>query len=86
VLGCTHYPLLKGVISKIMGDDVTLIDSACETASDVKKALMQYGIENNSPKPLRIFYVTDAPERFIKVGERFLDEQILNISKIEIGG
>ncbi|MBS1111840.1 MAG: murI [Nitrospirae bacterium] len=86
VLGCTHYPLLKGVISKIMGDDVMLIDSACETVSEVKKTLIQYGIENNSLDPLRMFYVTDAPERFIKVGERFLEQNILNISKIEIGG
>ncbi|MEW6714093.1 MAG: glutamate racemase [Nitrospirota bacterium] len=86
VLGCTHYPLLKGVISEIMGDGVTLIDSACETANDAKKALMQYNMENNSSDPLRMFYVTDAPERFIKVGERFLEQNILNISKIEIGG
>jgi glutamate racemase len=86
VLGCTHYPLLKGVISEIMGDDVTLIDSACETANDAKKALMQYNMENNSSEPVRMFYVTDAPERFIKVGERFLEQNILNISKIEIGG
>lgn len=86
VLGCTHYPLLKGVISNIMGDDVTLIDSACETVNEVKKVLIQYGMENNSSEPLRIFYVTDAPERFIKVGERFLEQNILNISKIEIGG
>jgi glutamate racemase len=86
VLGCTHYPLLKGVISEVMGGDVELIDSACETAGEVKKALIQKGMENNSSAPLREFYVTDAPERFIKVGERFLGEDIIHISKIEIGG
>ena len=39
VLGCTHYPLLTGVISYVMGEDVTLVSSAEETAKDVYRAL-----------------------------------------------
>ncbi len=87
VLGCTHYPLLKGVISQIMGDEIELIDSAHETVLEVKSALIQYGMEGASlSQPLWKFYVTDAPGRFIKVGERFLDQKIEHIEKIYNGG
>ncbi|MBI4847870.1 MAG: glutamate racemase [Nitrospirae bacterium] len=87
VLGCTHYPLLKGVISRIMGENITLIDSARETVIEVKKALLQYGIEGNSLSgPLWTYYVTDSPERFIKVGERFLSRKIEQIENINVGG
>lgn len=44
VLGCTHYPLLKGIIQKVMGDNVRLIDSAEETASEVKEVLLGLNI------------------------------------------
>ncbi len=87
VLGCTHYPLLKDVIAGVMGADIALIDSAQETVKELRRTLIQYGIENTShTEPLRRFYVTDAPERFIKVGERFLGEKIEHIEKINIGG
>ena len=87
VLGCTHYPLLKGVISGVMGDGIALIDSAQETVKEIKETLLRYGIEGSSSSaPQRMFYVTDSPERFIKVGERFLDQKIVNIEKINIGG
>ncbi len=39
VLGCTHYPLLKGILAAVMGDDVSLIDSAIETAGEIEKIL-----------------------------------------------
>ncbi|WP_246858389.1 glutamate racemase [Citricoccus sp. SGAir0253] len=45
VLGCTHYPLLTGVISLVMGEDVTLVSSAEETAKDVYRALVRHGLE-----------------------------------------
>jgi glutamate racemase len=87
VLGCTHYPLLKEVISTVMGDNIVLVDSARETAKEIKKTLIQHGMENTIPPgPQRRFYVTDSPERFIKVGERFLEEKIEHIEKINIGG
>lgn len=87
VLGCTHYPLLKGVISRVMGEGVTLIDSAVETVREIKAVLIRSGMERNSPTlPLRRFYVTDAPERFIRVGERFLGQRIDDIEKIDVGG
>ncbi len=87
VLGCTHYPLLKGVISRVVGDDIVLIDSAQETVKEIKETLLRYGLESTSPSHLQqIFYVTDAPERFIKVGERFMGKKIDHIEIINIGG
>ncbi len=85
VLGCTHYPLLKPVISEFMGPGVVLIDSAAETAREVGEQLRREGIESASAgAPLREFYVTDGPEGFRAVGERFLGRFIGNISKVQL--
>jgi glutamate racemase len=87
VLGCTHYPLLKGVISRVVGDDIVLIDSAQETVKEIKETLLRYGLESISPSDQQQkFYVTDSPERFIKVGERFMGKKIDHIEIIKIGG
>ncbi|HXL99339.1 MAG TPA: glutamate racemase [Rhizomicrobium sp.] len=73
VLGCTHFPALKSVIAKIAGDDVLLVDSAATTASAVEIKLRDAGLANMSgKKPLHAFLVTDAPDRFARVGEIFL--------------
>jgi glutamate racemase len=86
LLGCTHYPLLKDTLSKVMGDGVTLVDSAIETAKKVKRILNKYQMENNGEKkPGREFFVTDSPERFLKVGEKFLGQKIEYIEKVEVG-
>jgi glutamate racemase len=85
VLGCTHYPLLKGVISSVMGEDVTLIDSAVEVAKEIKKILKTVDSKSkHQENPLREFYVTDSPERFVKVGELFLENKIEHIEKISV--
>jgi glutamate racemase len=85
VLGCTHYPLLKGVISKIMGKDVTLIDSAVEVAREIKEILEAADLRReHKENPSRKFYVTDSPERFTKVGERFLEDRIEHIEMIKL--
>ncbi len=86
VLGCTHYPLLKKVIAGVMEEGVRLIDSAVETSHEVKTILK--GINLNREQkgmPLREFYVTDSPERFLKVGENFLGQKVEHIEKIEVG-
>jgi len=83
VLGCTHYPVLKHVIQDVM--PVTLIDSAVETARELKKILKENNLLNNSnSSPKREFFVTDYPEKFREVGERFLGQPIENITKIAI--
>ncbi|MCG2813133.1 MAG: glutamate racemase, partial [Thermodesulfovibrionales bacterium] len=85
VLGCTHYPLLKKVISEVMGSDIRLIDSAVETAKRTAEILKKDGMERRvKERPSRGFYVTDSPERFVKVGERFLQQKIERIEKIEL--
>jgi glutamate racemase len=85
VLGCTHYPLLKGTISSVMGDSVTLIDSAIETARVSKHLLESNGLlRKSNPSPRRRFYVTDSPERFRHLGEKFLGSPLELVEKIEL--
>ena len=73
VLGCTHFPVLKGVIANIAGDDVVLVDSAAATAAAVEVKLRDAGLANASgAAPSHAFLVTDAPDRFARVGEIFL--------------
>jgi glutamate racemase len=85
VLGCTHYPLLKRVIAKIMGKEVKLIDSAEETAREVKKILMEERLLKKPNKAsFRRFYVSDIPDRFVEVGERFLKDKITEVERVDI--
>ena len=85
VLGCTHYPLLKGIINDVMGDGITLIDSAVETARIIGDILKREGLlRRNNASPERKFFVTDTPDRFRKVGERFLGHKIEYIERVEI--
>jgi len=87
VLGCTHYPLLKKVIAEVMGGWVRLIDSAIETAYEIKTTLEMLGLNREqNGVPSREFFVTDSAERFLKVSEKFLGQKIENIEKIEVGG
>ncbi len=86
VLGCTHYPLLKDVISKIMGEKVRLIDSAIETARAIENVLAASSLKRaEAGIGLHAFYVTDSPDKFVDVGERFLGKKIDSIKKIELG-
>jgi glutamate racemase len=86
VLGCTHYPLLKKVISRVMGRPVVLVDSAIETAIEVEKILSKNDLlKKTNIKRTMQFYVTDSPERFLQIGERFLGHKINKIEKVLIG-
>jgi len=78
VLGCTHYPLLTGVISLVMGDDVTLINSAEETAKDVYRVLTRNGLvrADDAPPPDHRFLATGDPESFARLGRRFLGPEL----------
>jgi glutamate racemase len=85
VLGCTHYPLLKGILSQVMGGNVNLIDSAIETAGEIRTVLQNLSLLNPSGEGvIREFYVTDSPEKFKTFGERFLGETIEYIKKIKL--
>jgi glutamate racemase len=83
VLGCTHYPLLKGVISRVMGDGVVLVDSATETAAEVKDTLASAGLLSGSDSGGEIYvYLSDIPYRFREVGERFLGRPIEYVEQV----
>lgn len=83
ILGCTHYPLLKKAIKKFMGGGVRLVDSAEETAREVESILRKGAIFRKTGKGAHGFFVTDAPDRFIKVGRRFLGEKVESAVRIE---
>ena len=82
ILGCTHYPLLKPVIKKVMGDGVVLIDSAKQVAIEVKQALLNEGLLESNPKPQRVFYVSDGPGWFQGLANRFLGHTIKEVTKV----
>jgi glutamate racemase len=85
ILGCTHYPFLKRTIADVMGPDVRLIDSARETAVAVKRTLAGLKMLNQKKGPgKKRFYVSDSPEKFKKVGERFLGKRIGKVEMIDI--
>jgi glutamate racemase len=83
ILGCTHYPLLKKAIRKFMGSGVRLVDSAEETAHEVQSLLRKSTTAKKKGKGVHSFFVTDAPDRFIKVGRRFLGEKVESAVRIE---
>lgn len=83
ILGCTHYPLLKKAIRKFMGNEVRLVDSAEETAKEVELVLRKGLLARKTGRGVHSFFVTDAPDRFIKVGRRFLGEKVESAVRIE---
>lgn len=96
VLGCTHYPILRDVISETVGSEITLIDSGAATAADVESLLETSALTHDEPiglyqerklcDDLDHFYVTDAAERFAKVAERFLGSAPSILEAVEIWG
>ncbi len=90
VLGCTHYPLLKKVISEVMGDSVTLIDSGEETAKEVNKILTKSNLINSKSSTNSSsggdynFYVSDVPDKFSSIATRFLGHHLEKITRVDI--
>lgn len=85
VLGCTHYPLLKGLLGDFFGPEVALVDSAQETAASVARVLAERHLLRRSPPGLHRFFVTDVPERFERVGGAFWGEPLVGVKQVEIG-
>ncbi|MBF0386868.1 MAG: glutamate racemase [Candidatus Omnitrophica bacterium] len=84
ILGCTHYPLLKTVIQKVMGKGVTLVDSATETAREVKALLESRGLARQSRRPPRHeFLVSDEPEHFRTLAKRFLGHDLASVRRVD---
>lgn len=83
VLGCTHYPLLTGALSFVMGDQVTLVSSAEETAKDVYKVLMENDLlRNDKTPPTLSFRATGDVAAFEKLAKRFLGPEVSKVQKL----
>jgi glutamate racemase len=82
VLGCTHYPILRGTIEQVVGDGVHIVDSAETTAATVKLAL---GNPTGTAHATRRFLVTDAEERFRRIAGEFLEQEIEHLELVSLG-
>ena len=82
MLGCTHYPLLTGAISYVVGEGVTLVSSAEETAKDVYRRLAKHGLmrDESLPAPEHQFQATGDPKRFQELGRRFLGPELSRVA------
>jgi glutamate racemase len=77
VLGCTHYPLLTGVISYVMGNEVTLVSSAEETAKDLYRVLVQNNLLRTQTTPATHQFISSGdPENFANLARRFLGPEV----------
>ena len=83
VLGCTHYPLLAPTIAAYLGPDVQLVDSATETAREVTALLAARGLAAPAGQGSTSFFVTDVPDRFIRIASRFLGSAVDSAVRIE---
>ncbi|MEO6200371.1 MAG: glutamate racemase [Cryobacterium sp.] len=87
VLGCTHYPFLRGAISYVMGDSVTLVSSDTETANDVYRVLVSQGLERtvSGPPSYRYEATGDSAEDFLNLAHRLIGPEISRVDLIETG-
>lgn len=85
LLGCTHFPLLTGVIRRYLGD-INYVDAAQEASQELRQALAQNGLVNPSGSGLVSIYLTDLSQNFKEIGERFLGEPMKNFARVSLGG
>ena len=85
-LGCTHYPLLTGVISYVMGESVTLVSSAEETAKDLYRVLVEKNLlrENSNSAPSHEFLATGDSHQFEVLARRFLGPEVTKVQHQEL--
>ena len=86
VLGCTHYPLLRTTLSEVMGESVSLIDSADATAREVARVLEERKlmVSSDAPPPRHRFVASDAPAQFLRLGQRFLGAAIERVETVTL--
>ncbi|MDO9395332.1 MAG: glutamate racemase [Herbiconiux sp.] len=87
VLGCTHYPFLKGAISYVVGEGVRLVSSDTETANDVYRTLVRTGIERTAPgRPVYRYEATGGTaNEFLRLAEQFLGPEVSSVELVETG-
>ena len=85
VLGCTHYPLLSETIRKVMGNEVSQVNSAEELALALKELLQEKEM-SASQKPARyMYYTSDSVEKFKELGKLILSADIENVERVDVG-
>jgi glutamate racemase len=86
VLGCTHYPLLTGLLSVVMGDSVTMVSSAEETAKDVYRMLLGANLlrPDDAAPPRHVFRATGPAEPFARLSRRFLGPDVLDVAAVAV--
>lgn len=88
ILGCTHYPLIRSTVGRIMGEKVCLVNPAYETARALKRLLEEKGLENEKRPELGTelyrFFVSDAAEKFQRFANSILSYGILSAKVINI--
>lgn len=88
ILGCTHYPLIRSTLGKIMGEKVTLVNPAYETARELKSMLLKKGLLNQEEPGLGSnryqFYVSDTTEKFIRFANSIIKYGILSAKQVNI--
>jgi glutamate racemase len=89
VLGCTHYPLLKSLLHRLVPGHVTIVDSADSTARVVSQLLRQGQPQASSESERRAiprlkFFVTDSVEKFRRLGAQFLGRSIEHVEHVEL--
>jgi glutamate racemase len=83
VLGCTHYPLLTGALSFVMGEDVTLVSSAEETAKDVYRTLVEHDLlRTSASSPKYRFQATGDTKTFESLARRFLGPEVVTVEQV----
>jgi glutamate racemase len=85
VLGCTHYPLIRPILQRVLGRGVTLVFSAEETAREVAETLARKRIENEGGREGTYrFLTTGDPEAFRALGRRFLQLPIAAVERVDV--
>jgi glutamate racemase len=83
LLGCTHYPLLRGLFERVLGPAVRIVDSAGATAAAVCKRLNELRLMRSGAGGSQSFFVTETPERFVRVGRRFIGDRVESAVRID---
>lgn len=85
ILGCTHYPLLTGILQKVAGPEVRLVSSAEETVKELRDVLKKKNLLNEKGKGSLKLLATNGGYAFLSLGRRFLDENITEVDTVYLG-
>ena len=83
LLGCTHYPLLRGLFERVLGPGVRIVDSAGATAVAVSNRLTALRLARPNGIGSQSFFVTETPDRFVRVGRRFIGDRVESAVRID---